>query len=137
MFRPLQTCLFAATALALIILGQRIGAQPGPFPEARPGKLPLSAVVTNGNVTFSWPVLPGKWELSEQQPPLTGEWKPVPAESYHTNAITVSATVPQPNQTTLYRVKRSFAFRPPNFPDLPPVPPPPTNRVPPKLPARP
>jgi hypothetical protein len=129
--------LLGASVLAFLILAPgRLDAQSNlfNFPAARPGKLPVSAVTTNGNVTFSWPAMPGKWELSEQQPAGVGEWKSIPAGQYHTNGIMISATVPQPKKTAFYRVKRILGFHPPAFQNLPPVPPPPTNRPPPRPP---
>ena len=138
MFRPLRSCTLAAAAtLALASFSHHAGAQPNSLPEPRPGMLPFSAAVTNGNITFAWPVMPGRWGLFEQQPALTGEWKPVPAEQYRTNGVIVSIILPLPKQAALYRVKRNLALRPPTLPNLPLVPPPPTNRLPPKLPGRP
>lgn len=95
-------------------------------------KLPVATQVTNGKITFSWPVTPGKWQLFQQQPSNKGEWQPASAAQYRTNDATVSATLPLPRQTTLYRVSRLRGLLAPALPNFPPVPPPPTNR-PPKL----
>jgi hypothetical protein len=125
---------FAALAIAFATSGHATMKPINSFPnEPRPGVVPFTAVITNGTVTFSWPVLPGNWGLVEKQT-TNGEWKPVPSEQYHTNGIMVSATLPIPRQATLYRVKRTLGFRTPSLPNFPPMPPPPTNRMPPKLP---
>ncbi|HZV37109.1 MAG TPA: hypothetical protein VFB72_21205 [Verrucomicrobiae bacterium] len=95
-------------------------------------KLVVATGVTNGNITFSWRVEPGKWQLYQQQPPNMGEWQPTPAAQYRTNNATVFVTLPLPRQTTLYRVSRLRGLLPPTLPNFPPIPPPPTKR-PPKL----
>jgi hypothetical protein len=137
MFRLSPNHFLAVAIAALAIFSSQAAAQPNPLPPARPGKLPLLAVVTNGNVNFSWPLMPGRWDLFEQPPGAVGEWKPVPRETYHTNEMIVSTSRPQPKQATLYRVKRTLALAVPALPNFPPIPPPPTNRPPPRPPGRP
>ncbi|HWF20406.1 MAG TPA: hypothetical protein VG754_14135 [Verrucomicrobiae bacterium] len=98
--------------------------------------LPFSATVTNGNITFSWQTMPGKWELLERQPAASVEWKPIPPSQYQTNGFIVSTILPLPKQKALYCVRRTLGFRPPKLPNLPPVPPLPTN-LPPRFKAHP
>jgi len=119
--------------LVVLILGWHAGAQTND--AAARG---LTAVVTNGSVTLSWPVMPhGTWQLVEQQPAFTGDWKPVPAAQYQTNSLGVSATLSLPAKPALYRLKPTFNFQGGAL-TMPPMPPMPTNLPrPPKLPEHP
>jgi hypothetical protein len=123
---------FFIAAAAIIFSGRMAVAQTPNFPkmEGRPVIIPLSSSVTNGSITFSWPAMPGRWELADQEPAITGKWVPVPSDMYKTNGMTVSVTLPMPKQTAYFRVRQGPGFRPPAMPNLPPVPPPPTNRPP-------
>ena len=134
----LKTVAFVALPCALAAMSRRAGAQPSLLPPNDRSTLPVSTAITHGQVTFSWPVMTGTWELFVQQPPFTGEWKPANTNLYHTNNATVSATLPVPAKATFYRVRRTFALRPSQTPAMPPMPPTITKRAtPPKLPTRP
>ena len=104
------------------------------FLRGNSGKGPLTAAMKGTNVVLSWPAQPGSWKLMSQAPANTGEWTPV-AIPFHTNAATVSVTMPVPTQTTLYKMVRTFTRRkaPPLLPPAP-LPTSSTNR-PPKPPA--
>ena len=131
----MKTVAFAALICALVAVSRSVSAQPNLLPPNDRSTLPVSTGITNGNITISWPVTTGIWELFVQQPPFTGEWKPASNNLYHTNAATVSATIPAPAKTTFYRVRRTFAMHAPQIVPMMPVL---TNRpTPPKLSARP
>lgn len=110
-------------AVGLSFIGQPAEAQTPPH------SFPLSATVTNGNITFSWPAIPGKWHLVARKPASIGEWTPVPPEQYQTNGPIISVSVPLPKETSLYQVRRNFGIHPTALPPgMPPAPP--TNRPP-------
>lgn len=128
----MQKSLFSL-ALAFALTSLSVQADPFPMPLKGPprGVLPVSTGVTNGNITFSWAAQFGKWELLEQPVVGPGDWKSVAAAQYQTNGSNVSVTLPLPEKTAFYCVRRSFNLRPPPFPkNLPQVPPRPTNAPP-------
>jgi 2-keto-4-pentenoate hydratase/2-oxohepta-3-ene-1,7-dioic acid hydratase in catechol pathway len=127
---------YASTGLIFILLmaAHPAAAQEEKFLTGKYGTGHLSAAVTNNNVTFSWPAQAGKWSLMEKSAVSTDDWKPVASAQYHTNASTVSVTLPVPAQEKLYCVKRSYVQ---HQPMLPPTPQASTNRPPkPPLPAK-
>jgi hypothetical protein len=91
-------------------------------PVDSPRILHISGAIAADKLTLSWPVSPGHWQLTEQQPAFTGEWRVIPTELYSTNAEVVSVVVPLPAQESLFRLKRfvplpkGFTAEPPPFP---------------------
>ena len=77
------------------------------------GKIPVTTKLDKKTITFSWPILSGKFGLYQQPASYNGEWKLVPTDLYRTNGATVSVSQPIPAKTTLYLVKHVFRGSPP------------------------
>jgi hypothetical protein len=138
MLQALKTLIRAVLVLAIVTVATRASAQnklDDLFPSYGGPTLHLSGDLANGTVTISWPPGIGEWELMVQQPAFTGEWKPIAAGLYQTNATSVFITAPVPDKPALYRLRRAFLSHRASLHALPPMPTPPTNRpTPPKLP---
>jgi hypothetical protein len=113
--------------VAFILAAPQLRAETSPFLPGGARTLHLSGSITNKQVIISWPVISGHWELMIQQPADTGEWQPIPADLYHTNAATVSVTQKIPAHPALYRLRRVLPNRA-NI-AMPPMPKMPTNRI--------
>jgi hypothetical protein len=125
MLRPLKS-FPVGSLITLAFLSWNLIAQE---PSSPSPKVPVTTVTDTKNITFTWPVMRGRWGLFEMSVPYTNDWQLVSSDLYHTNATNVSATVPLPATTTLFVVKRNFAL-PPTF-RMPPLPAKPTNHPPP------
>lgn len=128
----LRFIITAAMGLVSLMMVSSMYAETNSLPKARPGILPLKVETSNDTVTFSWPVLPGKWELLQKSSASDSKWQAVSDDQYHTNANMVSATLPLPKDGMLYRVKRNVAIHAVSSAMAPPLPEAPTNRPVPK-----